>query len=85
MVIASYRRRRLIPTPNAAARLRRSVNRAAYAGCARCGHAFDPSRVEIDHVHALALGGEDIEGNVQVLCVPCHRDKTRKEFYAAAG
>ncbi|MEE1736146.1 HNH endonuclease signature motif containing protein [Streptomyces sp. BE147] len=28
----------------------------------------------------LALGGEDVDGNVQVLCRECHGLRTRTEF-----
>lgn len=86
MVIASYRRRRLTPAHNAAARVRRTANRAAYVGCNGCGGAFAPSRVEVDHIRPIALGGEDVAGNIQILCISCHQTKTREEFsYAAAG
>ncbi|WP_406003776.1 HNH endonuclease [Streptomyces sp. NBC_00829] len=30
----------------------------------------------------IALGGEDTDGNVQVLCRPCHQGKTSAEFGA---
>jgi 5-methylcytosine-specific restriction protein A len=85
VTIATYRRRRLVAC-NAAAALRHSVNGARSVDCARCGGAFTPSDVEVDHVRPIALGGEDVEGNVQILCLHCHRSKTREEFqYAAAG
>nr|WSW47039.1 HNH endonuclease [Streptomyces sp. NBC_01001] len=32
----------------------------------------------------LALGGTDTDGNVQPLCRPCHKLKTRKDFEAQA-
>ncbi len=28
----------------------------------------------------LSLGGEDVDGNVQVLCHGCHALKTREDF-----
>jgi 5-methylcytosine-specific restriction protein A len=86
VAIATYRRSRHVPAHDAAARWRRALNRAAYVGCNRCGGAFAPSDVEVDHIRPLALGGEDVESNIQTLCIPCHVAKTREEFqYAAAG
>ncbi|MFJ2132960.1 HNH endonuclease [Streptomyces sp. NPDC087845] len=41
---------------------------------------FPANGVDVDHVRPLALGGEDIDGNVQVLCHGCHGLKTRTEF-----
>ncbi|MFJ2579884.1 HNH endonuclease [Kitasatospora aureofaciens] len=40
------------------------------------------SGVDIDHRQPLALGGEDVDGNVQVLCKSCHKAKTRRDFQA---
>ncbi|MFF5491330.1 HNH endonuclease [Streptomyces virginiae] len=31
----------------------------------------------------VALGGTDTDGNVQPLCGPCHKLKTREDFGAA--
>lgn len=33
-------------------------------------------RPAYDHIKALTNGGENREGNLQLLCVPCHKDKT---------
>lgn len=33
-------------------------------------------RPAFDHVIALVNGGQNREGNLQLLCVPCHREKT---------
>ncbi|MDG4532570.1 HNH endonuclease [Streptomyces sp. AV19] len=41
---------------------------------------FPASAVDVDHVRPLAMGGEDVDGNVQVLCRGCHQLKTRTEF-----
>ncbi|MFJ9616717.1 HNH endonuclease [Streptomyces noursei] len=82
MTIATYRRRRPV-VRNAAALLRQSVNGACSVECACCGGTFAPSGVEVDHVRPIALGGEDVEGNVQLLCLYCHRSKTREEFQHA--
>ncbi|MFI8263670.1 HNH endonuclease [Streptomyces sp. NPDC085665] len=48
--------------------------------CARCGLEFLPSAVDVDHIKPLALGGEDTDENVQPLCRPCHKAKTRADF-----
>src|SRR5277367_5677558 len=34
---------------------------------------------DIDHERALALGGEHREANLRVVCLWCHRSKTRAE------
>lgn len=44
--------------------------------CAGCGMKCDRGW-ELDHVVALALGGDDEPSNWQVLCLPCHRAKSR--------
>ncbi|EFG65217.1 hypothetical protein SSBG_06032 [Streptomyces sp. SPB074] len=36
--------------------------------------------MDVDHVRALARGGEDTDGNVQALCRPCHGVKTGEDF-----
>ncbi|MBT7692621.1 MAG: HNH endonuclease [Gemmatimonadales bacterium] len=33
----------------------------------------------IDHVDPVGKGGTDQDDNVQPLCLPCHRIKTRQE------
>ena len=35
---------------------------------------------EVDHVRALAHGGTDDDDQLQSVCVPCHREKTAREF-----
>jgi 5-methylcytosine-specific restriction enzyme A len=58
--------------------------------CAQCGAdvsapvdtGFASARVdgaEVDHRIALALGGADEVENCSVLCIPCHRRKTRAD------
>lgn len=36
-----------------------------------------PPDFEVDHIQALEDGGEDIASNLQCLCVPCHKTKSR--------
>lgn len=43
--------------------------------CARCG--VEAWAGEYDHAISLILGGQNRESNIQLLCVPCHRAKTK--------
>ncbi|MFF4771121.1 HNH endonuclease [Streptomyces sp. NPDC001255] len=63
-----------------AARLRALVVARGGARCERCGSLVLADVVDVDHVRALARGGEDTDGNVQVLCRPCHGVKTGEDF-----
>ena len=45
--------------------------------CASCAELLHPKAMDIDHVQALHLGGEDIIANLQALCSNCHARKTR--------
>lgn len=38
-----------------------------------------PAGLEWDHIIPLELGGDDEIDNLQPLCRPCHRAKTRKD------
>lgn len=51
----------------------------AMAICAGCGRTCDYDSWHMDHVIPLWKGGDDLESNMQVLCLPCHADKTAKE------
>ncbi|SDK67682.1 5-methylcytosine-specific restriction enzyme A [Pseudomonas delhiensis] len=51
----------------------------AMAFCAGCGRTCDYDSWHMDHVIPLWKGGDDLESNMQVLCIPCHADKTAKE------
>ncbi|MFF2618107.1 HNH endonuclease [Kitasatospora sp. NPDC058046] len=63
-----------------AERLRRLVDRTGSAMCGLCGETFPAELVDVDHRQPLALGGEDTDSNVQVLCKSCHQAKTREDF-----
>ncbi len=70
---------------NAAARLRRRVDERGHGWCDWCLGDFPADLVEVDHVKPLAMGGEDVDSNVQVLCHDCHQLKTATEFGGARG
>ncbi|MGW6768891.1 HNH endonuclease [Streptomyces sp. NPDC055037] len=74
------RGRRRATRRDAAARLRRRVQERGSAWCDWCLGDFPADGVDVDHVRPLALGGEDTDSNVQVLCHGCHVVKTRTEF-----
>lgn len=50
----------------------------AFGGCcAVCGNRIVGSlRPAYDHRIALINGGRNVESNFQLLCVPCHKNKT---------
>jgi 5-methylcytosine-specific restriction protein A len=66
--------------PNAAALLRKSIQNDGCADCANCALSFLASAMDVDHIRPLAHGGEDVADNVQTLCRPCHKAKTRVDF-----
>ncbi len=47
----------------------------------RCVRCLSVDDLELDHVIALRLGGEDKVVNLQVLCGKCHARKTQEERY----
>ncbi len=47
----------------------------ARRACERCGRS--DLKLEIDHIVPLSRGGENVRGNLQVLCRMCHIAKTR--------
>ncbi|MEU7177039.1 MULTISPECIES: HNH endonuclease [Streptomyces] len=65
---------------DAAAFMRETLRKAGRCACASCGTVFLVSAIDVDHIVPLALGGEDVAGNVQPLCRPCHKLKTRGDF-----
>jgi 5-methylcytosine-specific restriction enzyme A len=48
--------------------------------CAECGAEDQP--VEIDHIIPAMHGGHNIGSNLQLLCIPCHKEKTKVELRA---
>ena len=74
-----YVRRASAPGNGAQKRLRAELNKLGGWRCRECKRHLASSDLEIDHVVALADGGADVDGNVQVLCKPCHAIKTSRE------
>ena len=62
-------KRRAIP-----AKVREKLIEANAGICPVCGEEAD--KWEIDHIIPLALGGEDLPGNLESKCYRCHRLKT---------
>lgn len=49
--------------------------------CAGCGVWLpSPDDAEYDHIVPLELCGGNATGNIQALCVPCHKAKTREDI-----
>ena len=47
--------------------------------CAACSQKIEAGKAwDIDHILPLALGGTNERENLQILCKPCHRAKTKK-------
>ena len=62
------------------ARIKKSKIRAR-DGC-RCNHCKKPFRFKeltVDHILPLVRGGESTIDNLQLLCNPCHREKSARE------
>lgn len=47
--------------------------------CAKCG---SPKKLTLDHIIPLNAGGSNKLENLQLLCLPCHDQKTREEHWA---
>lgn len=56
----------------------KAADRAA-GKCQKCGLPFAGKKMHFDHILPLALNGESTLANCQVLCEPCHKEKTGKE------
>ncbi len=63
--------------------------------CAQCGVPFGVvvtkpyygrlvGPFELDHVVPIALGGPDVLANLEALCVPCHKLKTKSDHASIA-
>ncbi|MFD7591709.1 HNH endonuclease [Kitasatospora sp. NPDC059812] len=60
--------------------MRKAIHRAGGSHCEACGLRFLGSAIDVDHIKPIAHGGQDVDDNVQTLCRPCHKLKTRRDF-----
>ena len=56
-------------------RVKLRVYAKAKGCCVKCG--VETLDGQYDHAISLILGGENRESNIQLLCVPCHKAKSR--------
>ena len=47
--------------------------------CAACGASLEPSAAHLDHWGVLWITGDDSDGAIEAICVPCHREKTKAD------
>jgi 5-methylcytosine-specific restriction endonuclease McrA len=47
--------------------------------CNHCCQPFTWQELTFDHILKLELGGTSVLENLQLLCVSCHEEKTRRE------
>ena len=59
-------------------RTRRDAFARAQGNCECCSMRIKAAAVQYDHRIPCALGGDNSLDNCQVLCIPCHKDKTGK-------
>lgn len=52
--------------------------------CAHCGAKVQRDGGQLDHIIAREAGGTDLDGNFQLLCVSCHKTKTRADHATGA-
>lgn len=57
--------------------VKRQAHTRAEGKCEGCGLRLKRGEGHVDHVIADGLGGEPTLDNAQVLCRPCHDEKTR--------
>lgn len=67
------------------------------SACKACGEVFespirpggkpypDYAMLELDHIRPLHRGGNESPANCQLLCIPCHREKTQRERRSIAN
>jgi 5-methylcytosine-specific restriction protein A len=56
-------------------RVKLRVHERSGGKCQKCG--VDAFIGEYDHIIPIILGGENRESNLQKLCAPCHKSKTK--------
>ena len=47
--------------------------------CEKCGRSFTGTRPAYDHILPCEYGGKPTLANCQLLCIPCHKDKTKDD------
>jgi 5-methylcytosine-specific restriction endonuclease McrA len=57
--------------------LQNGIQEEAPVKCAACGVLA--SDWQIDHVVAVKNGGDNVPGNLQLLCADCHKEKTARD------
>ena len=57
-------------------KIRLAAIKRADGKCEKCGANLKAGKAEVDHVLPDILGGEPTLANAQVLCGPCHKEKT---------
>ena len=50
-----------------------------HPNCQMCSKKLTEKNFQIDHILPLACGGTNHKNNLQILCKPCHFEKTRHE------
>ena len=70
-----------MPSIHVLLRLYTKQNGLCACGCGRV-MSFDRDQIDCDHIVPLRDGGENVEGNLQLLLAKHHKDKTRAENIA---
>ena len=70
---SALRRRERVRGFGAARRMRYRINKEEWVTCSECRSDFLPSQVHVDHIDPLATGGLDVDENLRILCIPCHK------------
>lgn len=52
--------------------------------CATCPRKLMRGQYHADHRQALVHGGDNDLGNIKLICLDCHKDKTRKDVQGRA-
>ena len=72
------------PRARVSANRRRILIAAQHGLCATCREPLPAKCAEVDHIVPLELGGRHDEENFQVLCIPCHKTKTKSDVRSIA-